>query len=99
MTSNLAVKFTPSARKQFLNALSFIRRDKLSAAKPFREKAEASLSRLPDFPDSGRSIPEFPELAFREVVVSPYRFFYRLEKRTIWIVAVWHSSQLPGNPE
>lgn len=99
MTEKPAVKFTPSARKQFLNALSYIRRDKPSAAMSFRERTGASLSRLSDFPDSGRNIPEFPELAFREVIVTPYRFFYRPKEKTIWIVAVWHSSQLPGSPK
>ncbi len=99
MNAKPAVKFTPTAREQFLKALSYIRRDKPSAAKSFRDKTEASLSRLPDFPDSGRKIPEFPGLAFREVVVTPYRFFYRPGERTIWIVAVWHSSQLPRNPK
>ena len=99
MTEKPVVKFTPSARKQFLNALTYIRRDKPSAAMSFRERTEASLSRLSDFPDSGRIIPEFPGLAFREVIVTPYRFFYRPEERTIWIVGVWHSSQLPGYPK
>ena len=44
---------------------------------------------------SGRKIPEFPELAHREVIVPPYRFFYRAEKSTVWIVAVWHGAQVP----
>ena len=99
MTVRPVVKFTPSARKQFFDALSYIRRDKPSAARIFREKTESALSRLSDFPDSGRTIPEFPRLAFREVIVAPYRFFYRPEKDTIWIVAVWHSSQQPGRPK
>jgi plasmid stabilization system protein ParE len=89
------VKFTPSARTQFLSALSFIRKDKPSAAINFRNKAEKILRRLEDFPESGRIIPEFPELTYREIIISPYRFFYKAKGDAVWIVAVWHGAQLP----
>jgi plasmid stabilization system protein ParE len=87
------VRFIPSARQQFLNGLAYIRRDKPSAARQFRQRTERVLRRLEDYPHSGRPIPEFPELPHREVIISPYRFFYRVEKKTVWIVAVWHSGQ------
>jgi hypothetical protein len=32
------------------------------------------------------------------VVISPYRFFYRINGETIWIVAVWHEAQLAKEP-
>ena len=95
----MKVKFTPSARVQFLEGLEYIRQDSPSAAKKFREKAEAVLRRLEEFPESGRSIPEFPALPHREVIVRPYRFFYRVVGKTVWIVAVWHGAQLPGGPQ
>lgn len=94
----MKVRFTPSARVQFLSALSFIRRDKPSAAVRFRDQAETVLRRIEAFPESGRIIPEFPELPYREVVVSPYRFFYRIKGDVVWIVAVWHGAQLPKEP-
>jgi len=87
------VRFIPSARQQFLNGLAYIRRDKPSAARHFRQRTERVLRRLEDHPHSGRPIPEFPALPHREVIISPYRFFYRVEKKTVWIVAVWHSAQ------
>jgi toxin ParE1/3/4 len=89
------VRFTPSARTQFLAAIAYIYRENPTAAVAFRHKAEKVLSRLQKFPQSGRALPEFPDLPFREVVVAPYRFFYRLKEKTIWIVAVWHGAQLP----
>ena len=94
----MKVRFTPTARKQFLDAITYIRRDKPAAARQFREKSEDRLCRLERFPDSGRLIPEFPDLPFREVIVRPYRFFYRVVGDEVWIVAVWHSAQLPDNP-
>ena len=95
----MKILFTPSARKSFLSALEYIRREDPAAAKRFRVKSESILKRLIDFPQSGRIIPEFPDLPFREVIVPPYRFFYRLEGETIWIAAVWHGAQLPQTPE
>ena len=94
----MRIRFTPTARAEFLAAIEYIRKDKPGAAVQFRRKAERALRRLNRFPDSGRKLPEFPDLPFREVVVPPYRFFYRVEQKTVWIVAVWHGSQQPDEP-
>ena len=94
----MKVKFTPSARNQFLSALSYIQKDKPSAAINFRNRSEKILRRLEDFPESGRIVPEFPELPYREVIISPYRFFYKIKDEVVWIVAVWHAAQLPKEP-
>ncbi len=95
----MEVRFTPTGRLQFLAALAYIKEDNPSAAKHFRDKAEEILRRLDDFPNSGRHLPEFPELPFCEVIVPPYRFFYRESEGTIWIVAVWPSAQIPESPK
>lgn len=94
----MKIKFTPSARTQFLSALSYIHNDKPSAAVNFRNHVEKILRRFEDFPESGRIIPEFSELPYREVIISPYRFFYRIKADVVWIVAVWHGAQLPKEP-
>jgi len=92
------VRFTPSARAQLLEGLLYIALDKPSAARRLRVRAGTTLKRLATFPSSGRKIPEFPTLPHREVVLSPFRFFYRVEKKTVWIVAVWHETQAPVSP-
>jgi plasmid stabilization system protein ParE len=94
----LKVLFTPSGRNQFLAAVGYIYRESPTAAVAFRRKAEKVLSRLREFPQSGRVLPEFPDLPFREVIVTPYRFFYRVKGKNVWIVAVWHGAQLPEEP-
>jgi toxin ParE1/3/4 len=96
---NLNVRFTPTARAQFLAALDYARADRPSAAAALRQRVEESLSRLRDVPESGRVLPEFPDLPFREVVVTPYRFFYRVRTDTVWVVAVWHAARLPDEPD
>lgn len=95
----MRIKFTPSARTQFLEGLEYIRRDDPRAARKFRQTVESTLGRLEHFPESGRPIPEFPELPHREVIVQPYRFFYRIFGKTIWIGAVWHGAQQPTGPD
>ncbi len=95
----MKIFFTPTGRGRFLDAIACIYRDSPSAAVAFRKNAEKTVARLKRFPESGRPIPEFPDLSFREVIVHPYRFSYRIKDKTVWIVATWHSAQLPHEPE
>jgi len=95
----LRIRFTPSADAEFLAVITYIGIESPSAAVAFRDKALHTLSRLGDFPDSGRTVPEYPALPFREVVVVPYRFFYQVKIDTVWIVAIWHGAQLVCPPE
>jgi toxin ParE1/3/4 len=92
------VRFTSSARAQFLAALVYIRTDNPKAAADLRKRAETVLRRLGEFPNSGRIVPEFPELPYREVVITSHRFFYRVKGEIVWIVAVWHAAQIPEEP-
>ncbi len=94
----MRILLTPAAHRQFLEALAYICLDNPSAAIQFRQKAEKVISRLREHPESGRHLLEFPDLSYREVIVKPYRFFYRVKDKTVWIVAVWHSAQLPDEP-
>ena len=84
----MKVRFTPTARAQFLSALAYIRLDKPYVATSFRQHSETVLRKIEDFPESGRIIPEFPELPYRDVIMSPYRFFYKIKGHVVWIVAV-----------
>ena len=94
----MRVRFTPAARAQFLAAIAHVRRENPQAAAALRQRAGDTLRRLEQFPESGRLIPEFPDLSYREVVVRPYRFFYRIKYSIVWIVAAWHDTQLPDKP-
>ena len=95
----MEVRFTPSGRAQFLAALAYTRHRNPAVATRFRVRAEEVLQRLEQFPESGRVVPEFPDMPFREVIVSPHRFFYRISGPTVWVVAVWHGARLPQGPE
>ena len=95
----MTVRFTPTGERQFLQVLAYILADRPSAARRFHTRATKVLRRLEKFPESGRRLPEFPGLPYREVIIRPYRFFYRVQEDTVWVVGVWHSAQLPAAPE
>jgi plasmid stabilization system protein ParE len=92
------VRFTPAGRKLFLDIIAHTLRANPAAARRFKQRAETVLRRLARFPESGRRLPELPDLPYREVVVAPYRFFYRVSGQTVWVVAVWHGAQIPEEP-
>jgi len=94
----MRIRFTASARDDFLDRIAYIADDSPEAARRFTDRCLSALERLERFPESGRRIPEFPDLPHREVLVGAYRFFYRVKGKTIWIVAVWHDAQIPACP-
>lgn len=81
-----------------LEVVSRIRLENPRAARRFRVRAEEALRKLAKYPRLDRRIPEFPEAPHREVLVLPYRFFYRVAVGAVWIVGVWHGAQLPRRP-
>jgi toxin ParE1/3/4 len=92
------VRLTPSARAQLLAAVAYIHADRPFAARDFANRVDAALRRLIDFPESGRVIPEFEGLGYREVLVDSYRLFDRARGEIIWVVGVWHDAQVPDEP-
>ena len=92
------IEFTRPAQAQFLSALSYIRAERPTAARDFRDRVASVLANLTGFPESGRVIPEFPGLGFREVLVDRYRFFYKPVGDVIWVVGAWHDAQIPAEP-
>jgi toxin ParE1/3/4 len=84
---------------ELFKAIEYIKIDNAIAARDLLIKSEELLKRLEHHPFSGCTIPEFSELPYRELLVNPYRFFYKVNGQTIWIVAVWHMAQLPISPK
>jgi toxin ParE1/3/4 len=92
------VRFTPPARAQLIAAAAYIHAERPTAARDFRVRVGDALLRLVDFPTSGRVIPEFPQLGFRETLVDSYRIFYRVKDDNLWVVGVWHDAQIAAEP-
>ncbi len=87
------VRFTPTARRQFLDEVERLIDSSRQAADAFITSSEKALNRLRTFPDSGHPLPEFPSQPYRQVLVGMYRFFYRRQCEVVWIVGVWHHRQ------
>jgi plasmid stabilization system protein ParE len=68
----MRIRFTAAARDDFLERIAYIAADSPQAARRFKDRCLSALER---FPESGRRIPEFPDLPHREVLVGDYRFF------------------------
>jgi len=58
----------------------------------------AQVERLVDFPESGRTVPEFGLAPLREIIHPPFRIVYHLEKNRVRIVRVWRSERLLKMP-
>jgi toxin ParE1/3/4 len=93
------IRFANTAKISLQSAINFIHQDDPTATANFLESVEKTLRRLEKHPDSGRRIPEFPELPYRELLVLPYLYFYKVGGKTIFIVAVWHTAQVPIEPK
>jgi len=93
------IRFANTAKISLHSALNFIHQDNPTAAVNFLERVEKTLRRLEKHPESGRRIPEYPELPYRELLVLPYRLFYKIDGKRIIYVAVWHTAQIPIEPK
>jgi len=91
--------WSPSAQLDVKDIAVFIAEDSPTAAKRFIQSLFRAVERLADFPDSGRVVPEFGDLAIREVIRKPFRIVYRIDRTesTIQIVRVWHAAR--GTPD
>lgn len=73
----------------------FIARDSRRYAQLTVERITDAAGRLAHFPQLGEVLPEFPHLAYRQMVVGAYRLIYRdeSEQNHILVMGVIHSSR------
>lgn len=95
----MRVRLSPPARAQLIAARDYIRTHNPIAARNFRDKVDRRLRQLGSFPGIGHAIPEAPDGPIRQILIGKYRFFYRVEGDTVWVVGVWHGAQLAALPD
>jgi len=71
----------------------YIAQDSPVYAQPFVERLLHATRHLPQFPRSGRVMPEAENRNIREVIYQGYRIIYRLRPDVIEIVMVVHGSR------
>ena len=91
-----AIAWAGPALEDLRQIHQFIARDSTQYAGIMVRRIRTAVSRLGNFPKSGRVVPEFPDGQYREILVGPYRVIYHhLEDRDmVLVLAVIHGSRL-----
>jgi len=87
----LPLLWSEPALQDLREAVEYIRADNPSAARATAARIRQGLERLPQFPLSGRVVPEFADAGLREVVVAPFRIVYQVTDARMLVLRVWHS--------
>ena len=78
---------------QDLDAIAdYIALDKPAAARHLVREVLAAVGRLQKFPQMGSLPAELRGLPYRQLIVSPCRIFYRVEKKVVYIVHILRGS-------
>ena len=87
--------FSPSAREDLHDLVTYIAADNPSAAERFGLRIVSESERLGVTPEMGRLVPEFGRPDLREIHVRPYRIVYRVRKDCgqVEIVRIWHAAR------
>lgn len=78
------------------NIYDYIANDSPLYAQLNSEGIVKSVERLQEFPESGRHLPEFPQMPHREVIVGKYRVVYCYDSNSneVKIITVVHGARL-----
>jgi toxin ParE1/3/4 len=85
------VKWTDVAKKDLYEIIEYISLDSKEIAKQQYFKIKTMSLNLTKFPEKGRIVPELKKQnieRYREIIISPWRLFYRIEHETVYILAV-----------
>lgn len=100
MARRKAVEFAESAVRDMEGILDWYREQRVpEVGKKLVREIFTDVGRLPDFPESGRIVPELNVANIRELIRPPFRIVYRIDETRIRIVRVWRSERtlkIPG---
>jgi len=88
------VRWTPQAAEDLESIAEFIAEDSPHYARLFVIDILQAISRLIDFPRSGRIVPELNDPVIREIILGNYRIVYRLRDEIVEILTVYHGARL-----
>jgi len=100
LTRRKAVEFAESAVRDMEGILDWYREQQVpEVGRRLVREIFADVGRLPDFPESGRVVPELGVGKIRELIRPPFRIVYRIDGTRIRIVRVWRSERTLKIPE
>ena len=87
--------WSPAARDDLHDIVTFIARDNPNRAMSFGYELISETDQLKQFPELGRTVPEYRNDVIREIVFRPYRIVYRVnhEKESCEIARIWHAAR------
>lgn len=91
----MKIVFSHRAKKDLLDTVKYISKDKPKAAKNWADEIKQSVEKLAEYPRMGRIVPEFSDESIREIIKGQYRIVYKIDRDmdTIAILAVHHSKK------
>ncbi|MDD1744314.1 MAG: type II toxin-antitoxin system RelE/ParE family toxin [Candidatus Methanoperedens sp.] len=87
------IRWSPRAVSNLEEICKYIARDSKHYASLFAKKILIIIKNIPQFPRSGRAVPEYSDENLREKVYQNYRIVYRLKDDSIEIVAICHGAK------
>ncbi len=88
------IVWSPNAADSLENICRFIAKDSEYYAAFIAKRIITIIESIPQFPYSGRIVPEYAEINLREKIYKHYRIIYRITETAIEIVAITHTSQI-----
>ncbi len=89
----LKIKWSPRAASNFEEICDYIAKDSEYYAILYAKKVTAIVKAIPQFPKSGRIVPEYEDENLREKFYENYRIVYRLKEELVEIVAICHGAK------
>ncbi len=90
-SSKLKVFWTTTAQNDLLRIIEFVADDSVTNAKKIFNKLKEKAQKLDQFPEIGQIVLELKYHNInniRELSVTPWRIFYKIESRTVFVLAV-----------
>ncbi len=88
--------WSPRAANNLEDICNYIAKDSEYYASLVAKRIIAILEAIPQFPYSGRIVPEYQDTNLREKFYKHYRIIYRIKEYAIEIVAIYHGAGLLG---
>ena len=96
MSKTYKVQWTSNTKEDLLNIVDYINQDSNECARKVYEQIKEKAQSSNFFPLRGRVVPELQKegiIIYRELIVQPWRIMYKVEKNTVYIMAIFDSRQ------
>ena len=88
-----AVIWTPGARDDLDEIITYIAKDSLPYALAFLEEALQTAESLATLSERGRVVPELNDPIVRELFIKRYRLLYEIHEQEVHVLAVLHGAR------